>query len=116
MGEDIATRFLRKKGYRILERNVLRKWGEIDIVAEKEGVIRFVEVKSQSAILDGSREMREYRPEEMAHTAKLKKVARSASLYMEEKGDDRECQIDVVAVLLDHGKRIASCRHYEQVL
>ena len=116
IGEDIAKKFLEKKGFTVVGTNVLRKWGEIDLVAEKEGVVRFVEVKTQSVHTNGSREIGEYRPEEMAHRAKLEKVARTASLYMEEKGDDREYQIDVVAVLLDHGKRIARCRHYEQVL
>ena len=109
-------RFLQKKGYRILDRNVLEKWGEIDLIVEKGGLVRFVEVKSQSTHFDGSREMGEYRPEEMAHRAKLQKVARTASLYMEERGDVREYQIDVIAVLLDGDKRIARCRHYEQVL
>lgn len=116
LGEGVARKFLEQKGFKVVDTNVLRKWGEIDIVAEKEGVVRFVEVKAQSALLGGSREMRDYRPEEMAHAAKLEKVARTASLYMEENRDDREYQIDVVAVVLDHGSRIARCRHYEQVL
>ena len=116
LGEGVARKFLEQKGFKVIDTNVLRKWGEIDIVVEKEGVVRFVEVKAQSALLGGSREMRDYRPEEMAHSTKLEKVARTASLYMEEKGDDREYQVDVVALLLDHEKHVARCRHYEQVL
>ncbi len=116
LGEDIARKFLENKGFSILETNFRKKWGEIDIIAEKGGVVRFVEVKSQTLRDDGSREMSDHRPEEMAHDSKLRKVARTASLYMEEKGDNREYQIDVVAVVLDTQNRIARCRFYEQVL
>ncbi len=46
IGENIACDFLKKRGFEILDRNYLRKWGEIDIIARKGGVIRFLEVKS----------------------------------------------------------------------
>ena len=46
IGENIACDFLKRRGFEIIERNYLRKWGEIDIVARKRNVIRFVEVKS----------------------------------------------------------------------
>jgi Holliday junction resolvase-like predicted endonuclease len=48
LGEDIAAMFLMKHGFGIIERNYLRKWGEIDIVAKKGGVLHFVEVKTVS--------------------------------------------------------------------
>ncbi len=117
MGEDIACQFLEQKGFRILERNYRKPWGEIDIIAEKAGVVRFVEVKavSHENLPDVSREM-DYRPEEMATPEKLKKVARTASLYMEAKMDKREYQIDVVGVIMDEGRRKARCRMIEQAL
>lgn len=47
LGEEIAQRFLEKKGYKILGRNLrLKNLGEIDVLAEKNGVLNFVEVKS----------------------------------------------------------------------
>ena len=46
LGENIACSFLEKRGFEIIERNYLRKWGEIDIVTKKGGVVRFIEVKS----------------------------------------------------------------------
>ena len=45
-GEDRAVEFLKSKGYSIVERNFYSKFGEIDIIAEREGVYHFVEVKS----------------------------------------------------------------------
>lgn len=47
IGEDIACKYLRKKDYKILDRNFLKSFGEIDIIAIKDGVISFVEVKTR---------------------------------------------------------------------
>lgn len=117
IGEDIACQFLERKGFKILERNYRKPWGEIDIIAEKAGVVRFVEVKavSHERLPDVSREM-DYRPEEMATSEKLRKVARTASLYMEAKRDKREYQVDVVGVILSERTRQARCRLIEQAL
>ena len=116
-GEDIACQFLESKGFKILERNYRKPWGEIDIVAEKGGVVRFVEVKavSRESLPDISREM-DYRPEEMVTPEKLRKVARTAQLYMENKKDSREYQIDVVGVIMDMATKKARCRLIEQAL
>lgn len=117
VGEDIACTFLARKGFKIIEKNYRKPWGEIDVVAEKDGIMHFVEVKAVSRILslNGSREM-DYRPEEMATRSKLHKVARTAMIYMESKRDSREFQIDVLGVLMDKEKRIARCRFFEQAL
>lgn len=116
-GEEVACQFLERRGYHVIERNYRRKWGEIDIIAEKGGVVRFVEVKavSREKMPDVSREM-DYRPEELVHHSKLRKVARTAALYMEEKRDNREYQIDVVGVIMVERTRTARCRLIEQAL
>lgn len=118
VGEDIACRFLESKGFTVLERNYLRSWGELDIVALKAGCVRFIEVKavSREKLPDVTRENGGYRPEEQVHPAKLKKLARTAEMYMNEKSDTRDYQIDVVAVYMDTTERKARCRLYEQVL
>ena|SRR3989344_8304277 len=114
-GEEIACQFLTRKGYKVIERNYRKKWGEIDIIAERGGVVRFVEVKAISRAGDFSREMSQ-RPEELVHHSKLRKLARTATLYMEERKDNREYQIDVVGVIMDTRTRIATCRLFEQAL
>jgi putative endonuclease len=120
LGESIAATYLAGKGFSIVERNYRRPWGEIDIIAEKGGVVRFVEVKtvSRETLPDVTRESPDsgYRPEEMVHEAKLRKVARTAELYMADRGDTREYQIDVVGVFLVEHIRKARCRLFEQVL
>lgn len=125
VGEDIACAFLESKGFTILERNYLRPWGELDIVAQKGNTLRFVEVKavsceslpnSPSADQWAGRENGGYRPEEQVHPAKLRKLARTAEMYMNDKGDTRDYQIDVVTVYMDMTRRKARCHLYEQVL
>ena len=117
IGETIAAQFLERKGFKIVERNYRKPWGEIDIIADKGGVVRFVEVKavSRESLPDVSREM-DYRPEEMVDSRKLRKLARTAALYMEVQKDKREYQIDVVGVILVEATRKARCRLFEQAL
>jgi len=50
IGENIAVKFLVKHGYTIIDRNYTKKWGEIDIVAEKHEKLYFIEVKSVSRL------------------------------------------------------------------
>ena len=52
IGEDSACKWLEANGYKVIERNYLKKWGEIDIVTKKGSKIHFVEVKSVSRSLD----------------------------------------------------------------
>ena len=113
-GEDIACIFLERKGYRIIERNYRKPWGEIDIIAEKGKTVRFVEVKTVS-VNDFSREA-SYRPEELVDNRKLRKFARTAALYMERTKDKREFQLDVVGILLNRTTRTARCNLIEQAL
>ena len=68
IGEEVVCKYLETKGFRVLERNYLRKWGEIDIVAEKGQLLSFIEVKSVSRE-NGSRGT--YRPEENMHPANI---------------------------------------------
>ena len=48
IGENIAVKFLMKHNFSIIERNYTKKWGEIDIIAEKSNKLYFIEVKSVS--------------------------------------------------------------------
>lgn len=118
LGEEVAAKYLGGKGFTVVERNFRKPWGEIDIIATRAGVVHFVEVKAVSREIEGvngSREM-DYRPEELVTHSKLQKLARTAALYMESKGDRREYQIDVVGVILDSWTKKARCRLFEQAL
>ncbi|MEN9561597.1 MAG: hypothetical protein RIQ56_870 [Candidatus Parcubacteria bacterium] len=117
-GESIACEFLRRKGFRVISRNFRKAYGEIDIIALKDGGYRFVEVKTVTREMgeSGSRVTSGYRPEEMAHEIKLRKVSKVADTYMESHDLDNDYQIDVVTVVLIPREKRAYCRLYEQVL
>ena len=89
--EDAATKYLVKKGYKILERNFKTKFGEIDIIALEKDVLVFIEVKGGKDDL--------YDPAERADINKLKKVMRTAEFFINRyKGDFEEVRIDVISV------------------
>src|SRR3989338_969300 len=104
IGENIAVRFLMKHNFAILDRNYTKKWGEIDIVAEKEGKLYFIEVKSISRpSLDYvTREtLDSYRPEDNMHPWKMKRLARVIQTYILSKNlDEKEWQVDLLVVYL----------------
>src|SRR3989338_8799484 len=113
IGEEVAVKYLERKGFRILERNYLRKWGEIDIVAEKGQLLSFIEVKSVS------REPgKGYRPEENMHPAKLKRLHRVIQTYLLDRKvpDSKEWRVDVACVYLDFSTRKAKVEMLENVI
>lgn len=119
IGEDVACRFLMKRGFKVIERNYLKKWGEIDIIAKKSKILRFVEVKTVSRENVGniSHETDGYRPEENVHPKKLQRMARVIQSYLiEKKIEDTDWQFDVLAVFLDLNNREAKCRFTEDVI
>ncbi|MFH0749753.1 MAG: YraN family protein [Candidatus Gottesmanbacteria bacterium] len=105
-GEAVAAELLTTKGYTIIERNWRNKFGEIDIIAKKNGVLVFVEVKTKVGELFGT-------PEEMVGSKKLNKVRHMATIYMN--GVEVPCRIDVVAIILGDDNAVLRVNHYENV-
>lgn len=113
LGEDIATRFLVKHGFRILGRNYLMKVGELDVICEKGGVIHFVEVKTvsrETRHTDVSRETDEYRPEDNVHEHKLRRIRKTIEMYLVENDIEQDWEFDVIAIVLDKTKKTANVR------
>ena len=97
-GEEVAFEFLRKKGYRILEKNYKTLLGEIDIIARDKEQLVFVEVKSLS---DTSYIL----PQEMVNKRKQEQIVRVALSYLKAKGlKSADCRFDCVAVVFSFGK------------
>jgi putative endonuclease len=116
LGEDISERFLVKKGYTIIERNYRKKWGEIDIVAEKKGVVHFVEVKTVSCenIVNAKGG---YRPEENVHPWKMKRLARAIQTYIiERRMGEREWIFDVLTVSINFSQKRAWATFLENII
>lgn len=107
LGEDIAVRFLMKHKYTVLDRNVTKKWGEIDIIAEKDRIIHFIEVKSVSfdfSVLHETTRYKNYiRPEENMTFHKIEKMKRTIEGYLTFSSVPRETkwQVDLFCVYLD---------------
>jgi Holliday junction resolvase-like predicted endonuclease len=132
LGEDIACKYLKRKGFRILDRNYLRKWGEIDIVAEKGSITSFIEVKTVSRESSkggslpvgrqGSRvtsiQKTAFRPEDNVHPAKLKRLYRAIQTYLLDNkvAESKEWRIDVACVYLDIPAKRAKVELIENVV
>lgn len=104
--EALATKALVEKGYEILENNFRNKFGEIDIIAKDKGALVFVEVKAKTGADFGL-------PEEMINRGKLQRVKNMAVIYL--KGQNVQCRIDVVAVVLSPEGELLRLTHYENV-
>ena len=92
VGEKKAADFLKKKGYKILDLNYKTPFGEIDVIANDNGVIVFVEVKTRSNEDYG-------RPCEAVDRRKQEKYYKVASYYLQRQSKiDSECRFDVVEI------------------
>lgn len=99
-GEIKAVLFLKKYGYKILETNFKNKIGEIDIIAEKDGVIVFIEVKNRSTYRFG-------RPIEAVDFRKQNKIKKVAEIYLMIKNKYyNDVRFDVVEVSNDNLEHI----------
>jgi len=119
IGEEIAATFLERKGFSIVEKNYLKKWGEIDVIAEKAHKIHFVEVKTVSCenIDAVSYETDAYRPEDNVHPWKLQRLGRTIQSYLLEKcPENQEWQLDVIAVFFDEKRKKAKVRLISDVV
>ena len=88
--EDLAMLYLHQEGFSIIERNYFaRKLGEIDIIAQRDGVLHFIEVKSAKADFD---------PVYNITPTKLHKIIRSAQYYLKVKNLDLPFCIDALII------------------
>lgn len=106
-GENEAEKFLRKNGYKILERNYTTKLGEIDIIAQKDDYICFVEVKTRSNENYGT-------PRDAVNYHKQKKIISVAKYYMLTKNKDMFLRFDVIEVVVNKDKtKVEKIEHIE---
>lgn len=108
-GETVASDLLTKKGYRIREKNFRTRFGEIDLIAEKDGTIAFVEVKSRIGISKG-------KPYEAVTQHKLSTIMRTGQLYVLQKGLNKyKLSVHVISIVFDEAKKVQSLRHFENI-
>jgi putative endonuclease len=106
-GEKLAAGFLKRKGYKILQRNYRCKLGEVDIVAEKDKTLVFVEVRTQQTEKFGP-------PQYSVNSSKRSHISRVALFYIKEKRlVEQSCRFDVIAITFSPGSRKPSIEHIE---
>lgn len=94
VGEILAARFLRERGYTILAANVRSRFGEIDIIAADRQYIAFVEVKTRS-------EATIYAPREAVTKQKQQRILRTAALYLQQHPSELQPRFDVIEILTE---------------
>lgn len=120
VGEDIAVRYLEKKGYRILERNFVHRFrgspqtAEIDIIAQKGKKISFVEVKT---VFREEAKGAHWSPEEKVNFQKQRKIEKAAEIWlMKNKVDlETQVQIDVISIVVDEDRKEARVRYLPNI-
>lgn len=90
--EDEASKFLKKNGYKIIERNFRCRSGEIDIIAKEGKTVVFVEVKARNSATKGD-------PASAVTARKQKSITRAALHYLKTKSIyDQKVRFDVIAI------------------
>jgi len=99
LGERIAERWLRRHGWRVVQRRFRNGHRDIDLVVEQEGLVAFVEVKARRGSEFGD-------PVEAVNWKKQKELTRSAHVWIDRHGRPSESyRFDVVGILVD-GDRV----------
>ncbi len=100
-GEEMAAHYLRENGYQIIDQNNSTKFGELDLIATKNDILVFVEVKFKQTEDFGT-------PEEMIGINKLNQVRRTAELYLLTNPDIAKnydkYQIDAICIVEETGR------------
>jgi putative endonuclease len=99
LGERIAERWLKRQGWRVVQRRFRNGHRDIDLVVERDGTVAFVEVKARRGLAFGD-------PVEAVNWSKQKELVRSASVWIDRHGKPAESyRFDVVGVLVE-GDRV----------
>ncbi len=104
LGEELAVKFLKEKGYQIEELNWRHRKAEIDIICRQEDTLIFVEVKTRSTDFFGQ-------PEEFVTSNKEDLMSDAAAVYCEKIGHEWAIRFDIIAIVLK--KNEPSIQHFE---
>ncbi len=109
IGEDSAAHHLLSLNYRIIERNYRTKLGELDIIAEKGGIIYFVEVKTRVADSHG-------KPYEAVTPRKLSHIRRVAQAYiLQTASQNKKHSLQVISIELFPDRTVKKVKMYEVI-
>ena len=110
LGEKIAAKYLTGLGYRIREQNFRSREGEIDIIAEKDEFLVFIEVRTRTGNSYGT-------PEESVTAQKKERLIALAEAYIEDREDlPSSWRIDVVAIELGPKRKVSRLEIIENAI
>ena len=117
-GEDIACEYLRRNGFRIRARNVAKRVGEIDVVAQKGNTLHMVEVKTVQCVRFRSERGKEdvYDPSVNLHQAKIRRVVRTGEWYVAQTNWEGEWQVDAVLVWIRKEDQAVKVEYIPQIV
>lgn len=109
-GEAYAIRFLIARGYDILEENFYSRFGEVDIIAEKEWALAFIEVKTRTSEAYGM-------PEECITNGKIERIQKTALHFLDEtRGKNHhDLRIDLIVVKLNKDYDFIDLKHIKNI-
>ena len=117
IGEQAVANHLKRQGYVILGKNYRKKWGEIDVIARKKGLVHFFEVKTVSCetkLIDLTKGS--WLPEDNVDRFKLKKLFRTIETWLLEYRYEGQWQLDVVSVWIDTKKKQGRIKIIENIV
>lgn len=100
LGEDMACELLQKQGFKILHRNYRFRQHEIDIIAQHNNTLHFVEVKLRGSDNFGS-------PASFVSKAQQKSIAKAAEAYLQSLDTDPDCQFDIISIYKENNRFIS---------
>ena len=105
LGERQAEKFLKKLGYKIIDRNFSSRFGEIDLIAQDNNYLVFIEVKKRKNTSHGN-------GAEFVDVAKQRKIIKTANMYIQFNQIDSDIRFDVIEInnnTINHIKNAFFC-------
>lgn len=109
LGENIASHYLQKQGYKIIKANFQKGYSQIDLVALDKSCLVFVEVKTRRSMTYGS-------GEESVGYFKIRQIIKSSQYYLLTHPQfDQEIRIDVISILLSEDRQVRDIKHFKNI-
>ncbi|OHA60159.1 MAG: hypothetical protein A2589_00580 [Candidatus Vogelbacteria bacterium RIFOXYD1_FULL_46_19] len=121
LGEQVAAKYLKQAGFKVVAQNYRKPWGEIDLVATKGGNLHFVEVKTvtkaENVLHETGEQGDDYEPADNIHPWKLKRLARAMESFMLDQNipEEVDYQLDAILVYLSPKEQVLKIEYLPDI-